>query len=171
MEGHLIHLICGGTGAGKSTYAAHLTANLDAIRFSIDEWMTALFWMDSKTPIEPNWAMERVSRCEDQIWVTALQVARRRIACVLDLGFSDRRQRAKFVGFASDAGLTVALHHLEVPMEERWRRVQARNDQRGETYQLTFDVTREMFEFMENIWETPSSDELRGCDQLKVITA
>jgi len=171
MTQHLIHLISGSTGAGKSTYAARLSRDSGAVRFSIDEWMTDLFWMDSATPIAPSWAMERVGRCENRIWATALQVARQGVPCILDLGFSQRKQRSKFVTLAGDAGLSVALHYLDVPVEERWRRVQSRNQEGGDTCHLNFDVTREMFEFMESIWETPDREELRETDAFKVITA
>ena len=44
MARYLIHLICGSTGAGKTTYALELAERIGAVRFSIDEWMTALFW-------------------------------------------------------------------------------------------------------------------------------
>jgi hypothetical protein len=53
MQRHLIHLICGSTGAAKTTYALQLAAELGAIRFLIDEWMAALFWMDSPHPLVP----------------------------------------------------------------------------------------------------------------------
>jgi len=43
MTDHLIHLVCGSTGAGKTTYARALSERIGAVRFSIDEWMTALF--------------------------------------------------------------------------------------------------------------------------------
>jgi predicted kinase len=46
MPRHLINLICGSTGAGKTNYAIELTQRLGAIRISIDEWMTALFLID-----------------------------------------------------------------------------------------------------------------------------
>ena len=48
-----IHILAGSTGAGKSTYAAELCARTGAVRFSIDEWMGKLFWMDSPHPIRP----------------------------------------------------------------------------------------------------------------------
>ena len=75
MPDPLIHLICGSTGAGKTTYAVRLSAELGAIRFSIDEWMASLFWMDSPQPIEPDWTMQRLERCHDRIWATAVQAA------------------------------------------------------------------------------------------------
>ena len=46
----LIHLICGSTGAGKTTYAKALAAKLGAVHFSIDQWMATLYWPDASTP-------------------------------------------------------------------------------------------------------------------------
>src|ERR1700743_2310940 len=107
MARHLIHLICGSTGAGKTTYARHLCEEAEAILFSIDQWMTALFWMDSPSPIEAGWSMERVARCMDQIWTVAAQVAARGTPCVLDLGFTRFRERHRFAELASGAGFFV----------------------------------------------------------------
>ena len=42
-----IHLICGSTGAGKTTYARELANNIGGIVFSIDEWMVSLFREDA----------------------------------------------------------------------------------------------------------------------------
>jgi predicted kinase len=156
----LIHFICGSTGAGKSTFAKRLSEDLGGVVFSIDEWMTALFWMDSPQPIESSWALERVDRCQEQIWATALRVAERGVPCVLDFGFGMKALRLKFATRAAEAGLCVRLHVLDVPADERWRRVQARNEERGATHHLTFSVTREMFEFVETMWQPPDADEL-----------
>jgi len=42
-----IILVTGGTGAGKTTYSQKLCKEIGALRFSIDDWMTGLFWMDA----------------------------------------------------------------------------------------------------------------------------
>jgi predicted kinase len=157
---HLVHLVCGSTGAGKTTYALELSARLAAVRFSIDEWMTTLFWMDAPQPISAPWAMERVDRCNKKIWELARQITAREIPCVLDLGFSQFKNRAEFVQLAQAAGLGVQLHFLDIPADERWRRVEARNIQKGSTAQLSFDVTREMFDYVEGLWEPPTVDEM-----------
>jgi predicted kinase len=84
------------------------------------------------------------------------------VPCVLDLGFGQKVQRHRFAELAAAAGLPARLHFLDVPAEERWRRVRARNENRGDTCQLGFDVTREMFDFVESIWEPPSEAELES---------
>jgi len=154
----MIHFICGSTGAGKSTYAAKLAKEIGAVSFCIDEWMTALYWQDAPQPLEGAWVTERVARCQMRIWDTAKVVAARGVPCVLEIGFTHAKARAQFATYAREAGLQVQLHFLDVPVQERWRRVEKRNaDKSGP---LGFDVTREMFDFVEAMWEPPSSTEM-----------
>jgi predicted kinase len=167
MAKHLMHVICGSTGAGKTTYARRLSDVCGGVRFSIDEWMTALFWMDAPEPLEAVWARERVDRCLHQIWATAQGVAGRGIACVLDLGFSQASDRERFYRLGAEAGLSAQLHWLDVPAVLRWERIETRNRERGATYALPFDVTREMFDFMESIWEPPTEHEMAAHDGVR----
>jgi predicted kinase len=168
MSSPIIYLICGSTGAGKTTYAVQLSEKAGAVRFSIDEWMAALFWMDSPMPIESSWAMERVGRCYNHIWAVALQVAKRGVPCVLDLGFGQQNERIKFAQLARGAGFSVELHFLDVPASERWRRVQARNANKAATHQLPFEVTRDMFDFVESIWDSPTDAEMSSLNGILV---
>lgn len=169
MQHRLIHLICGSTGAGKTTYALGLTGRLGAVRFSIDEWMTALFGKDTPQPLSVAWAMERVERCNAQIWAVAQRIAERGIPCVLDVGLTRAESRARFAGLARDAGLTIQLHFIDTPVEERWRRVEGRNAEKGDTYQ--FAVTRKMFEFVESIWEAPTDAEMQDYGGIRISAA
>ena len=66
-----VFLISGSTGAGKTTYAKKLAKEHSAQVFSVDEWMKTLFWMDAPKGGDLKWALERVRRCEDQIWLVA----------------------------------------------------------------------------------------------------
>ena len=155
-----LHFICGSTGAGKTTYAIRLSAEIGAVRFSIDEWMAALFWMDRPEPLDPRWSIERVERCYAQMWRLASEVAGRGLPVVLDWGFGSAELRRRYADFAAQASLPVKLHVLDVPADERWRRVGLRNMSRGTTHQLPFDVTRDMFDFVESMWEPPTVAEL-----------
>jgi predicted kinase len=153
------HLVCGSTGAGKTTYSLDLTQRLNGIRFSIDEWMVGLFGKDKPEPLSYDWVMERAERCEQQIGRMATQCAHAGVAPVLDLAFLRASNRANFASLAEQSGFSVALHFLDVPVEERWNRVKARNEARGETFSL--NVSKWMFDFMEKIWEPPTSAEMR----------
>lgn len=161
-----IILIVGSTGAGKTTYARRLAETLGGVRFSIDEWMTALFWADSPQPIEFGWTMERIGRCEGQIMAMVLQLAARGVPAILDLGFTTKEHRDRFRDHAGEAGLTAAIHFIDVPADKRWARVKRRNTDRGETYAMQVD--RDMFDFMETMWEPPLEAEWTANDGCRV---
>ena len=132
--------------------------------------MATLFWMDTPQPLDAAWSMARVERCTAQIWATASQVAKRGVPCVLDLGFSQVRQRARVYDWAREAGLSAQLHFVDVPADERWRRVQMRNAEKGITHRLSFAITREMFDLVETLWEPPSADEMRRGDGIRIAS-
>ncbi len=146
-------LVVGCTGAGKTTYARTLADELGALRFSIDEWMMPLFGPDQPKPIRFDWMMERVNRCEAMIFSIAQQTVERGIPAVLDLGFTTYAHREKFRLLCAEAGLSVAVHFVDVQRNVRWQRVQARNAEQGETFAMQVD--RSMFDFMEQMWEPP----------------
>ncbi len=150
-------LVVGCTGAGKTTYARALADEIGGVTFSIDEWMVALFWADSPQPIDFGWTMERVKRCEAQIFATARQMVKRGVPAILDLGFTTKAHREAFRALATEHALSAPIHFVDVPAEERWRRVERRNEERGETYAMQVD--RQMFDFMEGMWEPPSEAE------------
>jgi predicted kinase len=152
------HLVCGSTGAGKTTYSLDLVQQLNGVRFSIDEWMVGLFGEDKPEPLRFDWVVERVGRCETQIGRLATQCARAGVSPVLDLSFLRARNRADFADIAKQAGISIVLHVLDVPAGERWKRVKARNEAQGETFSLT--VSQPIFDFMEKIWEPPTAAEM-----------
>ena len=152
------HLLAGSTGAGKTTHALALVRELGAMHFSIDDWMVKLFRPDAPQPPQWPWIAERVGRCERQIEGMALALGRLGVSSVLDTGLLRAEKRRALAGAARAAGLGVKLHFVDVPADERWRRVAARNEQKGETYRVT--VTRPMFDFIETIWQPPDATEM-----------
>ena len=157
-EKGLVHLVCGATGAGKTHYSMTLAAKLGGLRFSIDDWMTRLFWMDSPQPIEFSWTMDRISRCEAQIRALVEALTAQGIPSVLDLGFTTADHRGQFAAFARSIGTKAILHWVDVPAEQRWERVVQRNRDKGVTYAM--EVDRAMFDLMESEWQPPCEAEL-----------
>lgn len=153
-----IHIVFGPQGAGKSTYSRTLSTSLAATRFSIDEWMGQLYGPDLPKPLNFRWIMERVKRCEKQIWLTAQEIAKNQGNVVLDLGFMKAQSRAEFTALAEQAGFSCKLHFITAPHDIRRRRVMARNAEKGETF--SFEVTSTMFDVMEREFESPTQDEL-----------
>ena len=153
-----VHLICGATGAGKTTYARALCEDIGGLRFSIDDWMAVLYGDDRPAEADHAWYMARIDRIERQIWTLVQPLAAQAVPAVLDLGFTIAEHRSRFHRLAQDAALTTSLHVLEAPVAERWHRVQQRNRNRRETFALS--VSRSDFDFVEALWEPPTEDEI-----------
>ncbi|MGJ8582604.1 MAG: AAA family ATPase [Marinosulfonomonas sp.] len=158
MQNAKIHMVCGMTGAGKSTYSEKLRTELGGVRFSIDEWNARLFFVDRSPTSDFNWFYERVQRCCAQMREVSEQILAVDIPVIFDCGFTNLKERTIFYEWAAELGHGVVLHHLDVPMELCWQRVQKRNAERGETFAM--EVDRGMFEFMQNIWSAPDEAEL-----------
>jgi predicted kinase len=154
----LIHLICGSTGAGKTTFAQALADEVGGITFSIDEWMVSLFGEDAPSDLTPAWFVPRVTRCEAQMWAMALKLGKRGIPSILDFGFQRNEHRKRYASLAKASHLSSQLHFLDVDASLRWARVQSRNVDRGQTFKM--EITRDMFDYIETIWEPPSSKEV-----------
>ena len=161
-----IHLVCGGTGAGKSTYSNGLALGLRGTRFSIDEWMQVLHSADKSLTADFDWFYERVQRNCLQMRNMAEQLVPLDMACIFDCGFTNRQERDIFVNWAEELGYSVQLHFLDVAADVRWQRVEKRNREQAETFQ--FEVTRFMFDFIESIWEAPSSKEMASLNGVLV---
>jgi len=151
------HLIAGSTGAGKTTYARRLADETRGVVFSIDEWMTTLFWPDCPRKDDLPWALERIRRCEEQAASVAGQLPQRNISAIFDMGLTTRALRERWIGRAQAAGVPVVLHVLDLPPAVRLQRVESRNATQGGTF--AFHVTREMFDLVETMWQVPGADE------------
>ncbi len=91
-----VHMICGLTGAGKSTYAEALRRDVRGVRFSIDDWNARLFFMDRSPASDFDWFYDRVQRSCAQMRDTAAQVLEAGVPAIFDCGFTDARERQVF---------------------------------------------------------------------------
>jgi predicted kinase len=156
-----VHMVFGPLGAGKSTFARQLNAEVTGVRFSIDEWMNELYGPDLPKPMNLAWIMARVQRCEAHIWKTALQVLGAGRDVVLDQGFMSEADRTRIRLLAGKAGYQVSSYFIDATPQLRRERVMQRNSEKGETY--AFEVTGPMFDFMDSRFERPSPQELEQC--------
>jgi predicted kinase len=155
-----VHLVCGSTGAGKTTYATALAKMTGAVRFSIDEWMLNLFVADRPESLSLEWALARIERCEMQMWALANQLIARNIDVVFDLGLSRRDSRDRIRTLTAQTRAESKLHYLDVGVETRKARVLERLKQKAGTG--SFEIDGATFDMMERFFEPPSDDELDG---------
>ncbi|CAN5857145.1 hypothetical protein BH11PSE1_BH11PSE1_01600 [soil metagenome] len=155
-----LHVIFGPSGAGKSTYARELARSEPAVHFAIDDWMARLFAADMPEPLEFEWMMARVERCEAQIWSVAAATMAAGTSVILDLGLMRKTDRARVAEIAEAVELPIQFHFVTASAEVRRARVLERNEVRGETFAL--DVNPDMFDFIEGVYEAPDAAELKG---------
>ena len=98
-----------------------LAADRPALRLTQDEWLIAL----GSSP----WDASTREKVDHELWRLAQEVLRLGLSVVLDFGLWARIERDETRSVARGLGVGVELHYLDVPTDELWRRIQARNSQ------------------------------------------
>jgi predicted kinase len=155
-----LNVIFGPSGAGKTTYANAFARREHAVAFILDEWMAQLFGPDIPAQVEYPWLVERVGRCEAQIWSTVAAVMASGTSVILDLGLMRKADRDRIREIAEAVELPLQWHYVTAAQEARRARVAERTQVHGKSFAL--QVTPDMFEFVEGVFEAPSPEELAG---------
>jgi len=111
-------IVCGLPGAGKTTHSKRLAAELGAIRFCPDEWMTAL-GIDFYDSV----ARERIESLQ---WQVAQAVLRAGGVAIIEWGTWSREERDRLRNGARALGVAVELHVLDEPIDVLWERLDKR---------------------------------------------
>jgi predicted kinase len=154
------NVIFGPCGAGKTTYANTFARREPAVAFILDDWMARMFGPDMPQPLEYDWMVQRVARCEEQILVTAAATIAAGTSAILDLGLMRRADRDRVRAIAEATGLPLQFHFVDAPKEVRRARVADRNVVRSESFAI--EVTPDLFDFIEGVYEAPEPAELEG---------
>jgi predicted kinase len=157
-----LHIVFGPQGAGKTSLSRNISNLHKATVFSIDEWMSALYLPDMPQPIDLGWITSRVGRCQQRIWETASDIVRHGGAAVLDLGMQTLKDRAAVRSLIETHQLSATWYFVTAPATIRRERVVKRNAEKNATF--AFEVTPQMFEFMEGRFEEPTGNELASCN-------
>jgi predicted kinase len=141
-------LVVGLPGAGKTTLARRLAEEAGAVRMSPDEWMHAL-GVDLHDG-------EFRARLEGVLKEHARDLLRRGVPVVVEYGLWAESERETFRLLARELGVPVELHVLEAPVEELWRRVEARN---ADLPPGAARITRDAFVAYLPFWQSPTAAE------------
>jgi len=152
-EARLI-LVCGLPGAGKTTLAKRLAAEIPAVRLCPDEWLSGL-GVDLFEG-EPRDRLERL------FWEHTQHLLNLGQAVVLEFGFWDRAERDEKRRAARSLGVPVELRYLAVPVDELFRRVSARY---RDSPNGTVPITRAMLDEHAAQFEAPGPEELALFDE------
>ena len=100
-----VNVIFGPSGAGKTTYAHAFARREKAVAFILDDWMARLFGPDVPDPIEYDWMIARVQRCEAPAPVTrhGRDAGTTAVFAVASIGDAMTVLRRKGVEFLHDA--------------------------------------------------------------------
>ena len=153
------HLLIGPVGAGKSTLALRLCREHQALRLTLDDWMTRLFRPDRPDAGVVEWYVERAERCLEQIWRVAQDALAAGTDVVLEIGLIQRRDREAFYRRVDEAGVALVVHLVDAPRELRRERVAQRNLERGQTFSM--EVPPPFCELASDLWEPPDELEQR----------
>jgi predicted kinase len=155
-----LNVIFGPCGAGKTTYAHAFARREKAVAFILDDWMARMFGPDMPEPLQYDWMLERVGRCEAQIWSVAAGTIAAGTSVILDIGLMRVADRDRVRQIAEATELPLQFHFVDAPQEVRRARVASRNEVRGEGFAIP--VSPDMFEFIEGVYEPPQPGELTG---------
>lgn len=89
------------------------------MRLTKDEWQ----WAFGSAP----WDRTTGERIERELWRLAQEILGLGLSVVLDFGLWARAERDEMRSAARSIGVGVELHYVEVPADELWQRIEARN--------------------------------------------
>jgi len=152
LETGTLHLICGRAGSGKTTYAKKLEQEKNAIRFSKDEWIIALYGRNIRME---EWG-EFEKRCYGIIANIATKLLQRGVNVILDYGLWYKKERLEAKEIAQSVGANSILHYLNTSDKTRRERINERNLALGKD---AVEITDADFSMQLNWFEIPSSEE------------
>lgn len=118
----LIYAMTGGNGSGKTTYALKISKEKGAKFFSLDKTIK-----DFNQPIQSyEDYMFYFQQALDLMSSQAIQFLKEGDSVVFDFG-GGMATREWLRQIVKSSGAEVEIYHLEVPLEERRRRIQKRN--------------------------------------------
>lgn len=143
--GSRLILVCGLPGSGKTTHASVLEQQLNAIRFSADDWMIAL-----GIDIYDESQRQKIENLQGQLASRLLHLG---VTVIIEWGTWARSERDVLRLEARAAGAAVELHFLTAPVEILFERIQSRAMENP-------PIARDALERWNLIFQPPTPEEM-----------
>ena len=108
------------------------------------------------------WDTPAQEKVERELWRLAQEILRLGLSVVLDFGLWARVERDDMRSAARCLGVGVELHYLDVPIDELWRRIEARN---SEPPWDSEPICRAHLEHWTTLFQAPDAAELALFDR------
>jgi predicted kinase len=152
----ILHLISGLPCSGKSTYAAGLRADANAVLFILDRWLVTAFGRYEIAAVGHQEHTRRVLACRSLIWEPASELLQRHVDVILDDGFFLREHRVRHIALARALGANTRIHYLDTSLETIRVRLETRN---ARLPAFNFHIDPAMLVGFRGLFEVPSPDE------------
>lgn len=150
---------CGLPGSGKTTTAKELEKTTGAVRLNVDEWVAALgvdFWDDAFR-----------HKLHTRLYEHCLTLLTLGQSIILEDGVWKRDERDRLREVARQLGVAIEIHYFDVPFDELWRRLEARNAVGAHG---TVPITKELLQACLSRFQPPDGAELALFDRHVVYT-
>jgi len=150
---------CGLPGSGKTTIAKEVAKTRGAVRLSTDEWQAALgvdFFDD-----------EFRTKLQALLYEHGITLLKLGQSIVVEDGVWRRDERDSYREIARELGAAIELHYFDLPFDELWRRLEARNALGAYG---TVPISKELLKESWSIFQRPDETELALFDSYVVYT-
>jgi predicted kinase len=147
-----VHLLCGKTGSGKTSFARQLEQERRAVALSVDPWMIRLF--GQHMPREAFDAHSHV--CMDLLFGLGERLTQLGVDVVFDWGFWSRADRDAARTRVVASGARAILYFFDTPEDVILQRLKGRNERLPRD---VYEIPPEMFALFAAKFEPPGEDE------------
>ncbi len=130
-----------------------------AVRINVDEWVAALgvdFWDDAFR-----------HKLDVRLYEHGITLLQRGQSIIVEDGVWKRTERDSYREVAHQLGAAIELHYFDVPCDELWRRLEARNALGAHG---TVPITKELLQACWSRFQRPDEAELALFDRSVVYT-
>ena len=148
---------CGLPGSGKTTIAKELEKTTGAVRLNTDEWVAALgvdFFDD-----------EFRDKLQVRLYEHGITLLKLGQSIILEDGVWKREERDSLRKVAHKLGAAIEIHYFDLPFDELWRRLEARN---AIGAYGTVPITKELLKECWPKFQRPDEEELALFDSYVV---